>query len=369
MDTLRQFGRLALVLMLMVVSIWGCEEETTVAPPPPPEQITLQRITGMASDDVFDVFVDSQQRLWVSTDRGVYLFPSTTGPYDVSKATWFSDRDGIPNLQCRGMSELNGKVYVATWGGGLGIYDNATPWLAVPATDTLLTGRVYEMAPDDTSLWLATVSRVTQYIDNGKPTVEERLVDHGEIFGDRKFCSIVVRSGVGGHADSTQIWVAQETGDSLGVPIPGGMKLFGLPDTSISWFRPGTSGIPSANVLDVEYDPTRDVVWSAHPGKGVATVDLEAKKWKTYTEADGLVSDLAVSVAINKRGIKWPAGTVWIATQAGVTKMAPDGSMVNYSDGSGLPTLHVRRVVVDRNDHVWLCFADGGAAKVVPPAK
>lgn len=371
MDTLRRFRGLAFALL--AVWLWGCDEETTVQPPPQPPQITLQRITGMANDDVFDVFVDSQSRLWVSTEAGVYMFPSSQGPFpdpaDATKVKWFTDRDGIPNLRCRGVNELNGKVFVGTWGGGIGIYSDGPRWEAVRPADGLLNGRVFELAPDDTSMWLATVDGVGQYLDNGAPDVRDRLVDRTDIFGAGKFSSITVVTGVGGNSDSGEVWVSVEIGEDVGVPVPGGIKFLGLPGAVFQSFQRETSGIPSDDVAEVVYDPTRNLVWSAHPGNGVATVDLGARTWRTYTTGDGLVSDLAGSVAVNRLGTQWPAGTVWIATQAGLTKMEPGGNMVNYAWGSGLPTLRVRRVVVDRNDDVWLCLVDRGAAKVVPPGR
>jgi len=40
--------------------------------------------------------------------------------------------------------------------------------------------------------------------------------------------------------------------------------------------------------------------------------------------------------------------------------------MVNYTDGSGLPNMRVRKVVVDKNNNVWLGFVERGAARVSP---
>jgi ligand-binding sensor domain-containing protein len=82
--------------------------------------------------------------------------------------------------------------------------------------------------------------------------------------------------------------------------------------------------------------------------------------------AQGLVSDLVGSVAVNNVSSPWPKGTVWVATQNGLTKISPEGTEVNYVDGSGLPNLRVRKVVVDKNNDVWLGFVERGAARVRP---
>ena len=369
MDIFRHFGRAFLVFL--VIWVWGCDDKKTVEPPPQPPQITLQRISGMESDDVFDVFVDTQNRLWLSTEAGVYMYQSSQGPFpppsDASRVTRFTDRDGLPNLRCRELEELNGKVFLATWGGGIGIYEDAPPWLTVGPDDGLVSGPVFSLARDDTSIWVATVQGVCQYIENEAPDPADRVIDRTDIFGDSefssRFSSIMALTGVGGKPDSGEVWVSQMVGDSLGVRLPGGIKFLGLPALWFQTFRTATSGIPSDNVLEVSYDPTRNLVWSVHSGIGVATVDLAAKTWTTYTTVDGLMTS---SVAVNHLGTKWPVGTVWVATQEGVSKIEPGGNIVNYGYGSGLPTLRVRKVVVDRNDDVWLCFSDAGAAKVVP---
>ncbi|MBP2681203.1 MAG: hypothetical protein H6Q78_1066, partial [Candidatus Krumholzibacteriota bacterium] len=114
------------------------------------------------------------------------------------------------------------------------------------------------------------------------------------------------------------------------------------------------------------YDEYRNVFWTAHATLGIASLDVDARTWIHYTTGQGLVSNLASAVAVNHAGSPWPEGTVWAATQNGLTKMQPDGKMVNYVDGSGLPNLRVRKVVVDKNNNVWLAFVEAGAAKVKP---
>jgi len=371
LDTLKHFRPLVFVLL----AIWalGCSDDTTVPPPPSPPTISLQTISGMPSDDVFDVFVDSQDRLWVSTDAGVMMFESTQGPFDVDQATLFTDRDGIPNRTCRGMTELHGKIFVGTWGGGIGVYDDATPWKAIKPSDGLVSGRVFDVAADDTSIWVATVEGVGQYIDDETRPMEDRFVNydsnyvstpHKRLFGNGVYSSILLHNST---TRGAEVWVSEKTRDVAGIIVPGGIKVMRLPTLQLQYMNSETSGAPGDDVSEIAYDSSRDLFWSAYPADGVGSLDFDARIWHNLTTADGVVSNLANSVAINHLGIKWTPGTVWIATQAGLTKIHPDGRKVNYTEGSGLPNVRVRKVYVDDNDDVWLAFVDRGAAKVVPP--
>jgi len=363
------------VLPVLWVMAVGCSDTSLPPLPDPGPQIPLERISGMWNDDVFDVLVDSQNHLWVATDHGLYRFSTNRAPFPDptqlgAQVTWFTDREGLPNLRCRALDELNGKVYVATWGGGIGIYSGAPTLEAVRPSDGLISGRVFDLDHDNTSVWMGTIEGVAQYIDNGAPEISDRLRSYQTELGKDKFSSIVVRTGVGGVSDSSQVWVSQLVGDDLGIRIPGGIKLLMLPTGGSQFFTPGpSSSIPTDDVAQVVFDPTRGLIWSSHIGTGAATLDMTTKSWKTYNTADGLISSLVTSVAVNSLGAKWPQGTVWISTEAGLTMMAPNGTKTNYGEGSGLSSVRVRKVVVDRNDDVWLCFVNAGTARVVPPAR
>jgi ligand-binding sensor domain-containing protein len=322
----------------------------------------------MPSDDVFDVFVDSKHRLWVSTEEGLVMFASTQGPYDVSKAKWFTGQQGIPNLRCRGITELHRKIFVATFGGGIGIGDSlavqeGAQWKSVGATDGLASDRAYDVAADDSSIWIATSEGVSQYIDNEAIPLENRVVDHSSDseFGGGIFTSVIVHND---NLRGPEIWVSETPTDSVGVSLGGGIRVLG--EGGIQRFSTETSGIPSNSVNEVSYDPTRNLIWSAYPSDGAATVDVDSKIWTHYTDVDGLASNFGMSVAINPlNGGNWNAvGTVWIGTQDGVTRIESDGTFQAYGEGSGLPNVRVRKVYVDSSGNLWLGFVDSGAARV-----
>jgi ligand-binding sensor domain-containing protein len=358
---------------MLAVGALGCEDNTLPPPPDDPPQIKVAAIQGMPSDDVYDVFVDSANRLWVATEQGLVMFKnSQANSFDYQKAVqsgdaiWFTDRNGLPNLRCRAIAELNGKIFVGTWGGGLGIGDTgnlSAKWEKVGTDEGLPVTRISSLAADDSSMWIATVDGVYQYLDDPALPVEDRIVDRSgqDEFGKGLFSGILV------HNDGTrgpEVWTSENLRDELGIIIPGGVRVLRFPGTQ--YFNTESSGIPSDDVNGISYDSHRDLFWTAHATLGVASLDVDARTWTHYTAGSGLVSNLASGVAVNGANTPWPAGTVWIATQSGVTKVKPDGVTVNYTDGSGLPNLRVRKVVVDRNNSVWLGFVEGGAAKVLP---
>jgi hypothetical protein len=144
--------------------------------------------------------------------------------------------------------------------------------------------------------------------------------------------------------------------------VPGGIRVLGFP--GYQHYTTDTSGIPSDNCNEVAYNPNTDMFLSVFATRGAAAVDVDTRVWTYYNKTTGLASDLGSSIAVNHLGTVWPAGTIWYGTQAGLSKINPNGSIVNYIQGSGLPTLNVRKVYVAPKDHVWLAFVEGGAARI-----
>jgi len=352
---------------ILAVGSLGCDENTPPEGPDAPPQINLVTISGMPSDDVYDVFVDRINNLWVATEQGLLWFlDAQAASFDVKTAVWITNRDGIPNLRCRCVAELHDKIFVGTWGGGIGICSDlgmSGIWEAVGPSEGLPATRIVALAADDSSMWIATVEGVYQYIDDPRLPVEDRVIDHSGIgeFGAGVFSSILVYES---DTWGPEVWTTENRRDVFGIFVPGGIKVLRSPETQ--YFRTATSGIPSDDVNDIAFDDQRGVFWSAHALNGIASLDVDTKTWTHIGTGDGLVSDLASSVAVNNLATPWPKGTVWVATQNGLTKMEPDGDMVNYTDGSGLPNLRVRKVVVDKNNNVWLGFVERGAARVSP---
>ena len=340
-----------------IVWAYGCDEDPERPPaPPPPPQLTLERYTSgsaaafrLPDDDVYDIFVDSQNRLWMSTQSGIFM-KDLNNP---SVRDTFDDFDGIPNRQCRGITELNGTIFVGTWGGGVAYYDGTLPWVALPVGDgRVVSGRVFELAADDSSVWIGTVAGLTQYIHDLNRAEPQRYIARNAWLGgddaQRRIQSVVVQNTSRG----PEIWC----GEGLGITV---LRVGTVNDTVSVFYRSGNSGIPGNPVNEIAYDPGRDLFWSAYETVGFASVDVDAAAWTHLTTVSGLGSDLGSSVAV-----RWPKGDIWFGTQAGLTKRCNTGKMVVYPRGSGLPDERVRKVYIDAQQRVWVSFTGSGAARI-----
>ncbi|MEJ2722674.1 MAG: hypothetical protein P8181_16280, partial [bacterium] len=68
---------------------------------------------------------------------------------------------------------------------------------------------------------------------------------------------------------------------------------------------------------------------------------------------------------VNNLGTVWPEGTMWYASQAGLSRISPNReNITNYIEGSGMPSINVRKVYVDPNDQVWAAFVEAGAIRI-----
>jgi hypothetical protein len=90
-----------LLAALLAASLAACNKENGVAPPPLGVQLNFHTYTedsGLPSNDVFDVLVDSQGRTWFATDMGV-------GMLENNNMTVFNQSDGLVHPNTRAVVE------------------------------------------------------------------------------------------------------------------------------------------------------------------------------------------------------------------------------------------------------------------------
>ena len=160
-----------------------------------------------------------------------------------------------------------------------------------------------------------------------------------------------------------RLWVAQQ---SHGVAVFNGRK----------WKTYDVLAGPlGERVYDIKICPADGDVWLA-TSLGLTRYSLAKDTWRTYTRADGLVSDQLKAIAFDK------AGTLFVGTGCdGLIKsarvnddyprwqvIAGAAAMPHTPTGKGLPTNQINDVLVTRDGTLWVATttglarsADGGA--------
>ncbi|MCZ6765399.1 MAG: hypothetical protein O7D32_00565 [bacterium] len=370
MNALRKIesGRTRLLILTGIVAIGfaACSDDEGDRPlaPSPPPSISVASVGGLPHNDVYDIFEDSQGRMWFATNSGVLMIDGTT-----SKV--FDDQDSIPNRQIRAVAELNDQIWVGTWGGdggtgGVGfadsmaIYDDDTPWDQLPIADARLPERKVSSLAVDASLdflYIGTANGMTRYrnISTGPERDKWRswAGPSSAMGGNGNISDLVFYNSPRGK----EVWITKRNTQDDEGNIPGHVSIF-RPGTGFSFLTPANSAIPSTDATAVIVDPNNDLVYATFADAGVSSVDVDGSKWTHFDSPEGLVSSFAMAIGIQADGTKW------VGTMAGLTCVTPAGNITNYTAGSGLPTVQIQAIFVDSQDRVWLGFIGGGAARV-----
>jgi len=357
---------LAVALAALSIVSWGCEEITPPPPPPPPPQISFEVFNLTASDaahrlpsnDVYDVFVDSQDRVWFAHDHGVSMADGGSDIHTFGLLKPNGTESGLPNRLVRAVGEMNGRIYVGTWGGGAAVLDESdSTWTALlvdAVGDTgLVDPRVSSIVTrvsTDTTLWFGTVNGTSRYRDTPGLTDDQRWDDQTFKMGSARVVSQMIF--IPGTTRGDEVWIATKDG---GITV--------IRASSWTSYLANSTGLPQDDVNGLAYSEATDLIWSALATQCVASVDVDASTWTHLTTVQGFAGNLATGVAIRD-----DSGTeeLWVGTQTGLTvrRVGTTTKIINYIKGSGLPAERVRTLRADRNGEIWGCFIDGGAARV-----
>jgi ligand-binding sensor domain-containing protein len=335
----------------------ACGDDSTTPPPPPqpPQIATLTswtRSQGLPSNDVYSILVTSAGQLWIGTAAGIAIYPnisSTTVDLVVNEL------NGLPNPAVREMIEYSGFIDVATWGGGIGIYDmTADTWSfrntangmrAVTVADVVASpseNRVYCATTNGVSIYNVTANTFSSFIP---PNLLDPVVS---CTGLRTVNGTVERWY--GPRYETIIPPGDQEAEH-GITVSRGAS-------TVFYYTLANSGLAEARVNDIFCEAEPDsVCWVATTAAGIALVDPNARTWTYYTRQSGLPSNLVYSVTR-------AAGTMWVGTQGGLARMRGDGTWQGYDSGGGLQADRVRKVYSDDGERLFVGFVDGGAARI-----
>jgi ligand-binding sensor domain-containing protein len=351
----------------LIVAVAACEDDVTVAPPGLPPQIATTQTyvkgsKGLPNNDVYAILAVSNGELWIGTEQGIAKYPSLSATSHSGASDIVNELNGLPNPKVRDMVEYQGKVYVATWGGGFAIYDVAgDTWTSKTVADGLRHPYVSDIAisTDEARLYFATNDGVSIYDPAGQSFTSFDDLTRPVV------SSVAVRNSTAGFerwygpkVESVEDESTEQLPDA-GITVSRG--------TAVVEYTTVNSGLPEPNVNAIFFDEddpnaAEGIFWVATSTRGVSHVNVENSTWTTFTAVNGLPSNIIYSVA--RAAAPGSGSTIWVATQNGVARLQANGAWQGYNTGGGLSHDRVRLVYSPDGTALWIGYVNGGAARL-----
>ncbi len=425
-----------LAALALVAALAACDEETTVEPPPPPTQIGTVRAytksaTGLPNGDVYAFLTLTNGEFWIGTEQGIARYASVNADQRIAGPDGIiNELNGLPNPKVRDIVLLNGKVYVATWGGGFAIYDvGANTWTSrTPADDTaddvfgqaMFLGRTFsnrgsavivqpgpngvlETVPggDDRVVGQTIVDGPAVCLNPPEPTCQANGIaettPHQGLDGSIADLEPSTTDG--------KLYIATNHAISIYDPVLDRFSSF------LTLTREVVSTVVVRDTpagLERWYGPRVETVEEGTPPPAGITVWRGTSLVYSYTMVNSGLAEPNVTsifydpvggndnvwVATANSGVSlvnvdestWTTytalqglpsntvysvtranNTIWVATQNGIAYLRGDGTWQGYNTSGGLAADRVRKIYSDNGTNLWIGYIGEGAALLDTP--
>ncbi len=318
------------------------------------EQLTLS--AGEKVPGVFQLLVDSKERLWIATiGQGLIK-------YENNRITQYNtaNNSGISSDVLRDLVELpDGKIAIGTEDDGLNILNPETEeFVNFTRKDndkySLSSSSAYSLLVDDLDqLWIGTWAHGLNLLDKKSQNVFHRFTANNDdpYSIPNNFIKCLYQS-----SDGT-IWMGS-AGDGLG--------RFHANEQKIIRFRHDNSdenSITTNNVKSV-YEDEKGNIWIGTSQSGLNKYTPSEDKFKTYLASDGTRDAMA-------RGTIWSISpgkdnALWLGTSRGIGKLNTQTEEIEFIAPSkeGLLGNNVLKVLDDGQGNLWAGSWYGGLNKM-----
>lgn len=242
--------------------------------------------------------------------------------------------DGLPHNWVYDLYQASdGKIYVGTWGGGLGVFAGGA-WQTITKKDGLTSDAVTCIREGrDGRIWLAT--------DDGLSVLADGKVLEGGLKGKSLLNLIFDREG--------NLWAGCWRAAYSG----GGLFRYDGREWQSFTTR---DGLPGQEILKV-FEDSRGRIWvgTYEHGLGAGVGWTDGKNWHNYTRRDGLADDCVYSM------FEDPSGNMWFGTINGISILA--GEKWHYlTSKDGLINDRIYCMWIDSHKKMWF-GTEGGVSR------
>ncbi|MCB9195433.1 MAG: histidine kinase [Flavobacteriales bacterium] len=318
--------------------------------------------------DVSCLYLDQTGQLWAGNDDG--LFQLLQNGYQQ-----FTTKNGLTSNKVRSINEINGKLLVGTYGGGLNVRIDEK-WLVLGDAKEIINDVFVDQ--NSQHVWLAThnhgivqikpETNSTVYFntDDGLSTNHTRIIRQ-DIWGNiwvgtsggglnkmftPNFVHFNEDDGIAG-----KMFYAIEKSKTGGVWVSTGSNGFAkiIGDSVVVYnASTGFKNIKSKALLE----DSDGNLWIGTEGSGVYYYDGE--HFINLSGDDGLADNWIRSIEEDQNGV------IWVATVSGISAIELDRStplfnykITDYSQAKGLPDDRINSLVIDDDNRKWFGCQSG----------
>jgi len=297
---------------------------------------------------------DSKNRIWLGTKSGFFLFNPVNGTYKefLHNST---NPNSLSNDDVNSITEIDGKLWLGTAGGGISIYNPAnnsfTNFLynekdakGIPAAN------VKQIIKDrDGNIWVATEGGGLALFNPASKSFHIYKADtfKSNAIGSNHLIALTQTS-------DGRLWIGSE-GE--------GLSIFNYKTGKFSIYKndPYDTRTIAHNTVRYIYEDEEGTIWLCTNSGGISYLSKEGDKFKQYRAIAFNKNSLSSSLV--KCILKDAANNVWVGTETGVDQILPDGTFRHYKHSGSHNSLigdNVNAIAQIGNDEILFGTHDSG---------
>lgn len=280
---------------------------------------------GLVGDEIWKLFLDSKDVLWIGTNKGLSL-------YKKGRFENFTTENGLPNNAIRSIIELdNNDIWVGTNGGGIVVFRDNEPIEYHNSDNGLKENMIYDISqnPVDSSIWVGF---------HGEGGIS-RISDKGiEYFSQNEgLISNLVN----------KIFFLQD--GEVGIGTEAGLSI--LRPRKIDMISSNEEGIFNFETVLVKQN-TDNQIWIGSYNNGFRVFDGET--WQSFESPPKVINGQTQSSTIG------PNGDIWFGTQgSGIIQVVNNKIETHLTMKDGLLDDYIRGLSFDEEGYLWVCTNSG----------
>lgn len=255
---------------------------------------------SLAFNNVLSMLEDDKNRIWIATDGGgLDIYDPATENF-----THISTEQGLSSDSVISLASVNGQIWAGTWAGGINVIDPASRTVIKQFVSSdkqednrLGNNNVFRLQPDkqEKGVWISVWRRGLQYYD-----LEDNQFRH----------YTGTRSGDPYTIHNVEVNDVLETEDALWIGGNSGLERLDLnTHISVPIHMPFTQSVTDLYLAG-------DTLWIAS-ATGLHKMDLRTRLITTYSTTHGLSDNFVVSIERDKNG------SLWLGTRSALNRFDP----------------------------------------------